>query len=65
MKKMVIVISVLLSVFLIFNENLNTRIKLKATKKVYNELMTEKVNNKNYINKVKNTMELLEKELNK
>lgn len=65
MKKMIIVISVLLSVFLIFNENLNTWIKLKATKKVYNELMTEKVNNKNYINKVKNTMELLEKELNK
>lgn len=65
MKKMIIVISVLLSIFLIFNENLNTRIKLKATKKVYNELMTEKVNNKNYINKVKNTMELLEKELNK
>lgn len=65
MKKMIIVISVLLSVFLIFNESLNTRIKLKATKKVYNELTTEKVNNKNYTNKVKNTMELLEKELNK
>lgn len=65
MRKMIIVISVLLSVFLVFNENLNTRIKLKATKKVYNELMTKKVNNKNYTNKVKNTMELLEKELNK
>lgn len=65
MRKMIIIVSIILSVFLIFNENLNTWIKLKATKKVYNELMTKKVNNKNYTNKVKNTMELLEKELNK